>query len=239
MKNKKVPLYLKVYTQLKEEIISEKYKEGELLPSENILENRFKVSKITIRRALQDLELSKYIIIKKGKGSIVLQRSTNLKLDIVNSFSQEAVMSGERASSIILAFNKIKASKNIAYSLGINEDDNIYYLKRLRLKNARIIGLNEQFICMKYGFKLDVDDLNEKTSIYNMYEKQGFIISEAIETIEAKMPTYDIKKELYLDNKTPIFKKTRLTYDTLDRILEFSQNYYKSDEYKYIIKLKK
>lgn len=236
---KKIPLYLTIFKALENDIISKKYNIGELLPSENNLVNIFNVSKITIRRALQELELAGYISIKKGKGSIVLKKNIGLHLNNVNSFSQEAIISGERPSSVILSFKTITPDTNILNILELSKNINIYYLKRLRLKTARIVGISEQFIRKDNNFLLTESDLTERLSIYEMYEKQGFIINNAIETIEAIMPTYDIKKELHLDDKVPIFKKTRITYDTNNNILEYSKNFYSSNEYKYVINLKK
>lgn len=236
---KKPPLYLTIFKTLENDILSKKYNIGELLPSENNLKDMFNVSKITIRRALQELELAGYITIKKGKGSIVLKKNIGLHLNNVNSFSQEAIISGERPSSVILSFKNIVPNSNILSILELPKNSTVYYLKRLRLKNARIVGISEQFIQKNNGFLLTENDLSEKVSIYKMYEEQGFTINNAIETIEAIMPTYDIKKGLHLDDKIPIFKKTRMTYDTNNTILEFSRSFYSSSEYKYVVNLRK
>lgn len=65
------PLYLKIKNLIKEDIISGKLKVNDILPSENDLALKFKVSRITSKRALNDLELEGYIIRKKGLGSFV------------------------------------------------------------------------------------------------------------------------------------------------------------------------
>lgn len=239
MKNHKTPLYLQIYKELEEYIKADIYKENELLPSESALQKQFNVSKITIRRALQDLELSGYIKIRKGKGSIILPKSKNLELIGITSFSQEVLKIGESPSSIILLFEEIEPSLDIKKSLNLTHGDMIYHLKRLRLKNGRIIGLNDQFISKKYGIVIDKNQLTDKTSIYQLYEQQGFKIAKATEIIEAKMPTLNLIKEMYLEKNIPIFKRERITYDEQNRPLEVSKNYYKSDEYKYIITLKK
>ncbi|MEG0519879.1 MAG: GntR family transcriptional regulator, partial [Erysipelotrichaceae bacterium] len=127
------PLYLQVYKKLLKRIEKGEYQENELIPSE------FKVSKITIRRSLQDLELAGYIKIVKGKGAYVLTQRQYSNLVGVSSFSQEAYKSGERPSSIILEFSQTEASGIVCDYLQVNEGDQIYYLKRLRLKNGRII----------------------------------------------------------------------------------------------------
>lgn len=237
--DKNAPLYLQIYKELQKRIENGEYRENELIPSEASLQAEFNVSRITIRRSLQDLELAGFIKIKKGKGAIVLPQRKYSDLVGVSSFSQEAVKAGERPSSIILNFEEMKATGIVCDYLQLQEGSKIYHLKRLRLKNGRIIGMNEQFISRETGVKIDGEDLNEKTSIYALYEKQGFHIERAVETIEAVMPSSTLRKELYMSEGEPLFRRERITYDEFNRPLELSINSYKADEYKYIITLKK
>lgn len=62
-------LYKKIKNHLVEKI--ERSKPGERLPSENELCQQFKVSRITVQRALKDLLEENAIVRKKGKGTFV------------------------------------------------------------------------------------------------------------------------------------------------------------------------
>lgn len=238
-KENNAPLYLQIYKELQKRIEHGIYKENELLPSEANLQAEFNVSRITIRRSLQDLELAGFIKIRKGKGAIIQAMRNYSDLVGVSSFSQEAVKAGERPSSIILDFAQMKATGLVCEYLQLPEGSEIYRLKRLRLKNGRIIGINEQFIAKTIGVVIESENLNEKTSIYELYEEQGFHIERAVETIEAVMPSATLRKELYMSEGEPLFRRERITYDQNNRPLELSVNSYKADEYKYIITLKK
>lgn len=70
--NGKTVLYKQVVEELKRQIISGKYKNGELLPSEKELIDSFGVSRITIRKALAVLADMGYIQTSQGKGSEVI-----------------------------------------------------------------------------------------------------------------------------------------------------------------------
>jgi DNA-binding GntR family transcriptional regulator len=67
----KDPFYRIVQQQIKNQIISGHYKEGDLLPSENELAEKVHITRTTIRHALDELVKEGYIEKKKGKGSIV------------------------------------------------------------------------------------------------------------------------------------------------------------------------
>ena len=133
----------------------------------------------------------------------------------VSSFSQDAMKSGERPSSIILEFEEMKASGIVCDYLQLQEGADIYRLKRLRLKNGRIIGMNEQFISRQTGFELHADVLNEKTSIYALYEEQGLHIAVSYTQDVYKRQVKPIfisltgKTEMYVNGCSPILKKAQ------------------------------
>jgi GntR family transcriptional regulator of arabinose operon len=69
------PLYSKIYEYLKEQIVLNRYGEDRQLPTESALIERFSVSRITVKRALDELEQSGYIYRKRGSGSYVKPRN--------------------------------------------------------------------------------------------------------------------------------------------------------------------
>jgi len=65
-------LYEKIYSALKEEILSGKYKKGDWFPPERVLKDRFSTTHLTVRNALAKLVLEGYIERYSGKGTIVI-----------------------------------------------------------------------------------------------------------------------------------------------------------------------
>jgi GntR family transcriptional regulator, arabinose operon transcriptional repressor len=65
-------LYEKIYAELKDEILSGKYKKGDWFPPERVLKNRFNTTHLTVRNALAKLVLEGYIERYSGKGTVVL-----------------------------------------------------------------------------------------------------------------------------------------------------------------------
>ena len=88
-----VPIYQQIYEQIKDEILSGKIKQGELLPSIRQPARELKVSVITTTRAYTDLENDGYIMIVQGKGCFVKEMNSNiledkLMSDIETHFSE-------------------------------------------------------------------------------------------------------------------------------------------------------
>ena len=65
-------LYEKIYAELKEEILSGKYRKGDWFPPERVLKSRFSTTHLTVRNALAKLVLEGYIERYSGKGTLVL-----------------------------------------------------------------------------------------------------------------------------------------------------------------------
>ena len=68
---KKVIMYEHIYSELLEDIKQKKYQARDRLPSEKELAEKYKVSRITAKKAMEMLAEKKYIIRNPGRGSFV------------------------------------------------------------------------------------------------------------------------------------------------------------------------
>lgn len=73
-----IPIYQQIKEQIKDAILRNELKEGELLPSIRALANDLRVSVLTTRRVYDELESEGFVISKAGKGTFVA--SENLEL---------------------------------------------------------------------------------------------------------------------------------------------------------------
>lgn len=76
---KKEPLYKVIYNSLKSQILNGTFPFDSQLPTEKELSNQYKVSRITSKRALNDLAEDGYIKRISGKGSFVILEKQTLK----------------------------------------------------------------------------------------------------------------------------------------------------------------
>jgi DNA-binding LacI/PurR family transcriptional regulator/DNA-binding transcriptional regulator YhcF (GntR family) len=65
-------LYEKIYSELKEEILTGTYRKGDWFPPERVLKDRFNTTHLTVRNALAKLVLEGYIERYSGKGTLVI-----------------------------------------------------------------------------------------------------------------------------------------------------------------------
>jgi len=67
-----LPLYVQLKTIIKNRILDGTYAYGDLIPSESEFERQHNISRITVRRAISDLEKEGYVIRSRGKGTHVI-----------------------------------------------------------------------------------------------------------------------------------------------------------------------
>lgn len=237
METKQMPLYMVIYEELKKKITDSSYPVGSYLPSETELQEIYHVSRITVRRALTDMEHDGYIKKIKGKGAKVLPKKKYSDLYELTGFTEDAQRNGDDPASIILKCEVQPASIMVATFLQIEPNEDVYYLKRLKLLNGRISGIFETYITQRLGFTIDTDRFGASVSLYDYYESCGVHIDSATETIEAIMTTPQIRKDMFLDKDEPIFYRERITYNDMNVPIEYSKNYYKANGYKYVVRM--
>ena len=109
-----VPLYEQVKEQIKNKIVSNELKAGELLPSIRSLAKDLRISVITTKSAYDELEREGYVETIQGKGTYVANKNTELiKEEQLQKISSKKTYS--RISSSFL-MRQIGSRLNIAFS---------------------------------------------------------------------------------------------------------------------------
>jgi len=89
------PIYEQIKNEIKHEIVTDRLKDGEMLPSIRKLAKDLQISVITTKRAYDDLEKEGLIASIAGKGTFVSAKNRELikekKLRIIEAKLEEAV----------------------------------------------------------------------------------------------------------------------------------------------------
>ena len=98
-------LYEQIYRELKEEILSGKYRKGDWFPPERVLKERFNTTHLTVRNALAKLVLEGYIERYSGKGTLVIyarERSTAPRRSLKFSLAHVILSGLDEANAFLL-----------------------------------------------------------------------------------------------------------------------------------------
>jgi len=144
----KKPQYQILKNDLRSQILSGVLKEGDILPSENELTAKYKVTRSTVRKALDLLVNDGYIIKKQGKGSIVKLQRHSLGLLSFRGFSDVLGNKKLKISTVLLQEPVlIHWPENFFYSLSGEElAVKTYFISRLRFVNEDSVMLEYTYI---------------------------------------------------------------------------------------------
>ena len=166
------PLYDQLKQIIKDSILQGIYKQGERLPNEAELCEIYGVSRITVRRAIQELTEEGLLERKQGKGTFVMRTKLARELVSVDGFTDFNKQLRKSPSKRILVCEEIKASPEIAESLRI-------------AINAPVLRLVRLMFMDDYPFTLD--------ETHYSLERFPDLASHFLENIS----TYDVLKNIY------------------------------------------
>lgn len=231
------PLYFQIKQILKEKIETGEYKPGDIIPSERELQEQFKVSRITIRQAINELVGEGYLSRKRGKGTIVIPHRIEETLSKIRSFTDEMISRGLRPSTSMAQISIQEAPKKVALALNIKEGDKVYRLKRVRCANDEPIVVFDTYL--PNFLELPLDDNLYYGSLYKLLEEtNGIKITEAIEYIEATVADKEIANLLEMEVGCPVLKTVRTSFNERKKPIEYTECFYRGDRYRYFVTLK-
>lgn len=183
----KVPLYYRLAEEIAEKINDGVWPLGSQIPSERELVLTYHISRITARKAVEELARQGRLTKIQGKGTFVASRSVVQTLgNAVYSFSGEMEKQGKIAFTKLVCRVIIAATKKLAAHLNIAPDDQVIYIERLRCAEGDTPILVERtyFPMKNFEFVLDID--LEKQSLYRTLEqKYNVRINRAVEVFKA------------------------------------------------------
>lgn len=235
--NSKIPFHHQIYLNILQQIKSGYYKVNDKLPSEPELQEFYKVSRITVRSAMQELEREGYIKKFRGIGTIVCEPKMQYNLKHLTSFSEDNIEIGENPSSILLKFDVVIPSEKISTALNLASDEKVYYIERKRLRGDVIVGLHKTYIRQVKNLELKSGEFGPKISLYELLRNKGIVLKNAVEVLEARLPTADLCKILEIGKHQPVFYRERITYQDTNEPLEYVEMYYRADMYRYMVSL--
>lgn len=245
-----IPLYLQVRDGVRALIDAQGLQPGDPLPGEVELQDRFGVSRATVRQALSELSRAGVIERHQGRGTFVAIPRLARSLPELTSFSEHLVQQGLRSASRLLAFDRLAPSEWSTRTVAQDEDGMAQFFGpvplvrfvRLRLANGTPIGLHVTVtpadVADEVGLTPDV--LGQAAfSFYGALEAHGHRLSWAEEHLAARAASRQEAALLEVADRTPVMSVLRLSRDDQGVLVEAVRAVYLGDKYDYVVQLER
>jgi GntR family transcriptional regulator len=238
-----LPLYAQLKDALLREIREGGLQPGDRFPSEATIQERYRVSRATVRQALADLEAGGVIRKVQGLGSFVAAPKIR-HVPLLASFSELAASQGFAPSHRVLSSRVEDVPGAAADDLGLAAGTRCRFLRRLFLADESVVGLAETWLPVSalrgHDSLLDRDRLDDG-SMYEVLQGEpiGLVLDHAVETISPGAADAASAELLGCEPGSPVLLIRRLTFLPDGRVVESTRLVFVGDRYEYRVELER
>lgn len=222
-------LYYQVYDILYQDIKNGVYQPGELLPTENELIDKYNVSRVTVRKAMDLLMNDGLILKRRGYGTFVRQPEMELEITKVSYFAKLTEQMGYIAHTEVISNKKVIASKNVAELLGVPENTPLINLRRLRFANNIPVRMESAFLVYNTYKEVEKQDFTDGSLRQFLFETYGVSWSNIAGKIFAMAADATQARYLKVEEGAPILFAENLFTTPDGTPQELAHVYYRAD----------
>ncbi len=220
-------------------LIKNELKEHDKIPSENMLCDKFNITRATVRQGINKLKNEGLIYSKKGSGNFVSPEKITYKISPKTTFTEEIEKAGKSPSLKNIEIKKIKADQYIAKILDVDLNEEVLYIKNLRLVDGIPFLFAEYYINKTFleDIEKKIKDTKSISKLYKeVYQLQPYRENSEIDILasndEAKS-IFDIQHDL------PIIKISTKTIDEkTNKTIDYCCSNFRSDMAKIVVDYK-
>lgn len=230
-KSKPIPLYYQLRELLEEQIQNNELLPGDKLPTEDALSKQFGISRITVRKAIEDMIVNGTLVRKRGESPVVAFPKINRDFNKLTGISREMEKQNIQMTSELLSYDRRPATKQEAKHLGLEVGTEIIFMRRLRLlENAPII-VQDVLLNLDYCKDIEIEAV-KNGSLYKEFSRLQLQINNAVQTISARKASAEEVRILRISTGDPVLDMRRTVYLDNKDILEYSRSAFVADKYK-------
>ena len=219
-----------VYLSLRDGMSNGTLQQGALLPGENRLAEQFRVSRITVRRALEALASEGWIKKRPGAGSVVLSKPVDaapLAADFAGLIPQLAEIDRSTTARLI-SFSYGPPPSSVAEALGLTRGQVVQRAVRVRLSKGEPFSHLTTHVPADIAESYDEADLATQP-LFRLLERSGVAVDSATQSVSATLASPDVAAALQVSVGAPLLALSRIVRDTKGRGVEHLSARYRPD----------
>ena len=220
-----------VYLLLRDRIADGSLAEGAALPPEQSLAVEHAVSRITVRRALAELEREGLIVRRRGAGTFATPRhdAKPMAADLADVLANIVAM-GQGTSVRLLAFGYCQPGPKVAAALKLRQGERVQRAIRVRLLDGKPLSYLTTHVPERIGLTYSEAELASRP-LLSLLERSGMAVTRATQEVSATLASPDIAQALEVETGSALITLTRTTLDEEGNGIEHLHALYRPDRY--------
>lgn len=207
-----LPKFSQIKQHICEKIESGQWPQHSKVPSENELSAMFSVSRMTARRALQELTEQGVLVRSQGAGTFVATFKTQSSLLEIRNIADEIAERGHSHSAIQLTLEEVLVDDEIAILLNIPYQAKAFYSEVLHIEEGEPIQLEQRFVNSALVPEYNLQDLTKVTP--HEYLSMVAPLTEATHEVSATLATDQLCAALSLEQPSACLQVKRRTWSS-------------------------
>jgi len=233
-RNSPVPLYFQVAQHLEHLIESGELAVGTRLENEIDLADRLRLSRPTMRRAIEYLVDRGLLVRKRGVGTQVVHVKVQRQVELTSLY-EDLAKARRDPHTRVLSFATEPAPDALALELGLPEGTKVYVFERLRYAGTEPLAIMRNHVPADL-LRLAPEDLEEQ-GLYNLLRANGLNLRIAKQSIGARAATAAEARALGETKGAPLLTMVRAAYDDQGRAVEHGSHIYRASRYSFDLTL--
>ena len=231
----RLPKYAQVKEDVRRKILSKEWAGGCRIPAEAEFCEMFGVSRITVRKALEELQAEGYLEKIQGKGTYVRNRMVEQRLSKFYSFSEELRKQGMKEKAEVVELTTVSASEELANELQVEPGTPVLRVFRIRRTEHGPYAVENSYIPRNLVGNITKEMINEN-GLYKTLEKFGVLVNSAQETFKAINVNKEQSKLLNVRIDAAAIALTRTAFSG-STVVEYCISIVRGDFFSYSVEL--
>ncbi|GAK84961.1 predicted transcriptional regulator of N-acetylglucosamine utilization GntR family [Vibrio ponticus] len=229
-------LYKKVLDDLKQKINSGVYEVGTALPTERQLIEEYDVSRITIRKAVDELVKLNLVEKRRGSGTYVLGKQYSHELRGLAGTSEILGSCNKAVRYKVFQFSMISDNPAIHKMLDMEEHEPLYYIRRVKYIDDLPRIVEDSYMPVALFPDLNISTL-EKSKFDYVERDKGMLIEGSRQEFTAVEPDEDLMKLLDMEKSSPVMNLRSVSNLKDGRRFDYTEAWFHPDAHKLAIYL--
>jgi GntR family phosphonate transport system transcriptional regulator len=222
-------VWASIENAIADDITSGRLSPGDKLAGEHQLAKRFGVNRHTVRHALSQLAAKGLVDVRHGLGTFVADIAVDYVLGRRTRFSENLSAAGLRGTHRLVESSVVKATKQIATSLGLRAGTLVYLIVAIGEANSRPITIAEHYFPAK-RFKGLPQRFSETQSVSRTLATFGVDdFTRERSVISARMPSKPVAAALKQSVQRPVLYVEAINVDANGTPVELGRTWFVGD----------
>jgi GntR family transcriptional regulator len=230
------PLYLQLQRHIAAALAAGELTPGDCLPAERDMAQMTGLSRVTVRKAIQELVATGQLVQRRGSGTYVAQKVERLEqaLSLLTSFTEDMARRGRSVETRWISRRIDAPAPEEVMALGLGAGDRVTRLERVRCSDGVPLAIERATL----STNLLPDPEAVQSSLYAVLQTRGLRPTRAVQRISATSIDARDSALLGVAVGAPGLKIERISYLPSGQVVEFTRSLYRGDAYDFAVELK-